>query len=220
MSVSRWNSAVINRHFLAYNFRPKTERPVERTGGLVRADAPPPKVVVAASLADYRLPPKAVFDRAMPRYPNVWFYLDTALADLYNGAAVRLVADQLRGPMRLLEDHGRLEPGRLLIPDRLEHLQPWESAEHRPLQHAHAFHLRYYHSALEKQQLDQATLSRQPAIAASTASPRARTTKSSTRTRTTQTWRSVPSAAARGSIRTSRAIWSRWCTIRLEWNCC
>jgi hypothetical protein len=27
--VSRWNSATINQHFLRYNFRPKTEWPVE-----------------------------------------------------------------------------------------------------------------------------------------------------------------------------------------------
>ena len=154
MSVSRWNSAVINRHFLAYNFRPKTEWPVERTGGLVRADAPPTKLVEVASLDDYRLPPKAVFDGAMPRYPNVWFHVDTALVDSYR-AAVRLVADQLRGPMRLIEDHGPFtNPEGCDFEVRLEHLQPWESAAHRPLQHSHAFHMRYYHSALEKQQLD------------------------------------------------------------------
>jgi hypothetical protein len=35
VSVSRWNSAVINQHFLAYNFRPKTEWPIE-TGDRVR----------------------------------------------------------------------------------------------------------------------------------------------------------------------------------------
>ena len=29
--VSRWNSATINRHFLRYNFRPKTEWPVDET---------------------------------------------------------------------------------------------------------------------------------------------------------------------------------------------
>ena len=51
----------------------------------------------------------------MPRYPNVWFYVDSALADSY-GAAVRLVADQLRGPMRLLEDHGPFaQSGRLRL---------------------------------------------------------------------------------------------------------
>ena len=38
-------------------------------------------------------------------------------------------------------------------------------AAHLPLQHAHAFHMRYYHSALEKQQLDQITLRTPPATA-------------------------------------------------------
>jgi len=32
MKVSRWNSATINQHFLTYNFRPKTEWPVQPQG--------------------------------------------------------------------------------------------------------------------------------------------------------------------------------------------
>ena len=40
----------------------------------------------------------------------------------------------------------------------IEHLQPWEVPEHRALQHAHAFHMRYYHSALAAQKLDRVTL--------------------------------------------------------------
>jgi hypothetical protein len=40
----------------------------------------------------------------------------------------------------------------------IEHLQPWEDAAHRALQHAHAFHMRYYHSALAAQKLDRVTL--------------------------------------------------------------
>jgi hypothetical protein len=39
MAVSRWNSAVINQHFLPYNFRPKTEWPHELPTG-VRAPEP------------------------------------------------------------------------------------------------------------------------------------------------------------------------------------
>ena len=39
---------------------------------------------------------------------------------------------------------------------RLEHLQPWETREHRALQHSHAFHLRYYHTALETKQTHKA----------------------------------------------------------------
>jgi hypothetical protein len=41
---------------------------------------------------------------------------------------------------------------------RLEHLQPWEVSEQRALQHSHAFHLRYYHSALARQKLEQVSL--------------------------------------------------------------
>jgi hypothetical protein len=36
VSVSRWNSAVINQHFLAYNFRPKIEWPTDVAIGPVR----------------------------------------------------------------------------------------------------------------------------------------------------------------------------------------
>ncbi|MGH9839699.1 MAG: hypothetical protein ACREEM_13035, partial [Blastocatellia bacterium] len=41
---------------------------------------------------------------------------------------------------------------------RLEHLQPWEVREHRALQHSHAFHMRYYYSALARQRLDRVKL--------------------------------------------------------------
>ena len=157
-SVSSWNSAVINQHFLPYNFRPKTEWPTTLPSGPARAASSPANIVEAASLQDYRLPPKSVFDPAMPRYPNVWFYVDSALADSY-GASVRLIADQLRGAMRLREDHGPFtNPEGCDFEVRLEHLQPWESAAHRPLQHAHAFHMRYYHTALEEQKLEQVVL--------------------------------------------------------------
>ena len=155
VSVSRWNSAVINQQFLSYNFRPKTEWPAEPTAGT--KDASPP-LVEAASLDDFRLPPKTVFDRAMPRYPNVWFYVDAALVDSY-GAAVRLVAEQVRSPMRLRESYGPFSnPEGADFEVGLEHLQPWEVTEHRALQHSHAFHMRYYHSALAAQKLDRVPL--------------------------------------------------------------
>jgi hypothetical protein len=40
----------------------------------------------------------------------------------------------------------------------LEHLQPWEATEHPMLQHSHAFHMRYYHSALAARQLERVPL--------------------------------------------------------------
>ena len=158
MVVSRWNSAVINQHFLPYNFRPKTEWPLGSTAGAARVPDSPTAIVKTASLETYRLPEKSVFDTAMPRYPNVWFYVDRALADSYR-AAVRLVVDQIRSPMRLREDHGPFSnPEGCDFEVRLEHLQPWADTAHRPLQHAHAFHMRYYHSALARQNLEQVTL--------------------------------------------------------------
>ena len=64
-----------------------------------------PRLVDAASLDDFQLPPKTVFDRAMPRYPNVWFYVDASVADS-QAAAMRLVAEQVRAAMRVRESHG------------------------------------------------------------------------------------------------------------------
>jgi hypothetical protein len=164
VSVSRWNSAVIDQEFLAYNFRPKTEWPVNLpitaapAAPAARVAEPSVPFVHAASLDAYALPPKALFDKTMPRYPNVWFHVDAALVDSYAGA-VRLVADQVRGPMRLLESHGPFSnPEGADFEVTLEHLQPWEDRAHRALQHSHAFHMRYYHTALASQRLERVTL--------------------------------------------------------------
>jgi hypothetical protein len=109
--------------------------------------------VSAPSLEDFRLPPKSVFDRAMPRYPNVWFLVDAALASSYD-AAIKLVTDGLRETMRLREDFGPFDnPEGCDFEARLEHLQPWLDRAAPGLQHAHAFHMRYYHSALVRQNL-------------------------------------------------------------------
>ena len=125
--------------------------------GPSRTAAPPP-LVEAAALDDFQLPPKTVFDRAMPRYPNVWFYVEASLADSQQ-AAMRLVADEIRAAMRVRESHGPFSnPEGADFEVTIEHLQPWEAAEHHALQHAHAFHMRYYHSALAAAQLDRVTL--------------------------------------------------------------
>src|SRR6185503_276573 len=86
------------------------------------------------SIAELQLPAKSVFPMAMPRYPNVWFYVSKALAPTHQ-AAVELVTSRLQQAMRFREFH---------LPDsegcdfegRLEHLQPWEDRSHQPLQHA------------------------------------------------------------------------------------
>jgi len=145
--VSRWNSATINQQFLTYNFRPKTEWPPEISFDLSNC-----------SIDDFQLPPKSAFDAAMPRYPNVWFYVDASLATNYE-TAVKLVTENLRKGMRLREFYGPFDnPEGCDFEARLEHLQPWEVREQRAMQHSHAFHIRYYFSALAKQKLEQVKL--------------------------------------------------------------
>ena len=110
------------------------------------------------SVEDFQLPPKSVFDRAMPRYPNAWFYVDAALV-ASQADAVSLVTGNLREAMRLREFREQLGNAEGCdFEARLEHLQPWEDGRHRALQHAHAFHIRYYHSALARHQLEKVTL--------------------------------------------------------------
>jgi len=118
----------------------------------------PPQANKTPSLDDFQLPPKAVFDSAMPRYPNVWFYVDASLAGGYE-AAVKLATENLRKAMRLREFYGPFDnPEGCDFEVRLEHLQPWEVREYRALQHSHAFHMRYYYSALARQNLDRVRL--------------------------------------------------------------
>ena len=110
------------------------------------------------SIDDFQLPPKTAFDRTMPRYPNVWFLVDTALAPSHRDA-VKLVTDGLRDSMRLREYFPPFDnPEGCDFEARIEHLQPWEDRTARALQHAHAFHLRYYYSALAANQLEKVTL--------------------------------------------------------------
>ena len=105
------------------------------------------------SVDEFKLPPKTVFDRAMPRYPNVWFHVDMALASSHE-AAVRLVTDALREAMQLREYFPPFDnPEGCDFEARLEHLQPWQDGSAKPLQHAHAFHMRYYYTALVGREL-------------------------------------------------------------------
>jgi hypothetical protein len=155
VAVSRWNSAVINREFLAYNFRPKTEWPEEGLRGGRGAGNALALFASKPSLEDFRLPSKSVFDKAMPRYPNVWFLVDATLVGSYE-TAVRWVVEEIRKPMRLRVRETRSEGCDFEV--RLEHLQPWEEREHKALQHSHAFHMRFYHSALSGAGLERLTL--------------------------------------------------------------
>jgi hypothetical protein len=120
--------------------------------------AQPAAAGAPASLDDFQLPSKAVFDRAMPRYPNAWFHVDTALAPSHR-EAVKLITDSVRDSMRLREYFPPFDnPEGCDFEARIEHLQPWEDRAARALQHSHAFHMRYYYSALAAQRLERVVL--------------------------------------------------------------
>ena len=158
VKVSRWNSATIQQHFLRYNFRPKTEWPPDWGDAAAAPGRRGPASLEAASQATFELPPKRVFDAAMPRYPNLWLYVDASLATSYE-AAVRLVTGALRETMALRESYGPFSNAEGCdFEAGLEHLQPWLVRDRLPLQHAHAFHVRYYHTALERQGLHRVRL--------------------------------------------------------------
>ena len=68
--------------------------------------------IESRSLDDFQLPPKSIFDRSMPRYPNAWFYVEPSLAPSYE-AALKLVTGGLAGHasarvLRAVPDPGRL----------------------------------------------------------------------------------------------------------------
>lgn len=127
---------------------------------LVLALCVPAAALAEFSIGDFHLPPKAIFSKAMPRYPNVWFYLDASLAADYQ-AAVKLVTGELRQALRLREFRLPNSEG-CDFEVRLEHFQPWEDSAHRALQHAHAFHLRYYYSDLVRGKLERVELAGRP----------------------------------------------------------
>jgi hypothetical protein len=123
---------------------------VQERGAAVRVNS--------RSLDDFRLPSRSVFERSMPRYPNVWFYIDSSLAASHE-AAVKLVTDRLRTAMRLREYFRPFDnPEGCDFETRLEHLQPWHDRAAPALQHAHAFHMRYYYSALARANAGQVEL--------------------------------------------------------------
>jgi len=112
------------------------------------------RLAAAQELSDFQLPPKTVFSPAMPRYPNVWFFIAGSLSHS-SEEAVKLVTGRLRAAMHLPEYFPPFDnPEGCDFEARIEHLQPWIDTTQRERMHAHAFHMRYYYTALESSRLD------------------------------------------------------------------
>lgn len=111
-------------------------------------------VISASAPAQPRLPPKSAFPAAMPRYPNLWFYVERSRARDYH-AAVGMVTGELRRKMGLVENRGPMSnPEGCDFEAGIEHLQPWQGSD-PALQHAHAFHIRYYYKSLAAKKLEE-----------------------------------------------------------------
>ena len=194
--VSRWNSATINQYFLTYNFRPKTEWPADNS----ESRNPNPRSEIAAlSIDDVQLPPKSTFDPSMPRYPNVWFYVDASLATSYE-AAVKLVTENLRKAMRLREFYGPFEAAISKFGSNISN--PGKSVNTARCNIRTRFTCGIITPRWRVRSWIRSGSIPRTASASSIASARARITKSSTPTRITQTSKFARSAGGRASIRT------------------
>lgn len=112
-------------------------------------------ILSAQTIEEFHLPPKTAFPTSAPRYPNVWFYVDSSLVKSHK-EAVQLVTKGLHEKLRLPEYFPPFDnPEGCDYEVRVEHLQPWVDRERRNLQHAHAFHMRYYYSSLKTPELQQ-----------------------------------------------------------------
>jgi len=114
----------------------------------------------AQSLDEFHLPAKSAFPAAMPRYPNVWFYVDARLAPSYE-SAIKLVTEKLSATLRAPQYYPPFDnPEGCDHEVRIEHLQSWIDPAHFKLTHAHAFHMRYYYTPLARPGMRETSLNR------------------------------------------------------------
>jgi hypothetical protein len=158
MMVSRWNNAVLQQYFLAYNFRPKTEWPDagENTDGvqLRRAASRPSDRLIETIAGPQRLPddlpPASLFQPETPRYPNVWFYGSDSEFPTYT-SFVEFLGRRFEAA-GFSPDAVSLNEGSDIALS-IEHLQPWNAVP--LLAHAHALHIRFFWKRLEAAKLQQ-----------------------------------------------------------------
>ena len=114
----------------------------------------------AQSLDEFHLPAKSAFPAAMPRYPNVWFYVDARLAPSFQ-SAIKLVTEKLSVTLRAPQYYPPFDnPEGCDHEVRIEHLQSWIDPAHFNLAHAHAFHMRYYYTPLARAEMRETSLKR------------------------------------------------------------
>ncbi|MGY4706290.1 hypothetical protein ACVNPS_00845 [Candidatus Bipolaricaulota sp. J31] len=99
-------------------------------------------LMISAGKRRYPVLPKAAFPEAMPRYPNLWFYVERGRASSYEDAVSTVLALLERCGLYEITWRPPLEgaDGEMVR----DHLQPHDGFSSPALFHEHALHLRYY----------------------------------------------------------------------------
>lgn len=115
---------------------------------------------------DFKLPEKSIFSKKMPRYPNVWFYVNSSVVCEYR-EVVYLIARGLEKYCRIVDDFDQSYRLRSLLfgcPEgsdmqaRYKGLQPYTDLSNPPLSHDHQLHVRYYFSDLVRNKTERVKL--------------------------------------------------------------
>jgi len=115
---------------------------------------------------DFKLPEKSIFSKKMPRYPNVWFYVNSSIGRKYR-EVVYLIARSLEKYCRIVDDFNQSYRLRHLIFDfsegcdmeaRHKGLQPYKDSLNPLLNHDHQLHVRYYFSDLVRNKTERVEL--------------------------------------------------------------
>src|ERR1700732_492901 len=115
--------------------------------------------ITATSLSEFQLPTKAIFTPAMPRYPNLWVYVDHSLASSHSNA-VKLVTESLKNGLHLRETYNPMidDAEGCDFEGRIDYLQPWDDRKYHAQRHAHSLRIRYYYTDLARAKLEEVTL--------------------------------------------------------------
>ena len=105
---------------------------------------------------DFQLPKRNIFPKEMPRYPNVWFYVNRDIFEEYLEAVYFIISNLIRNcniknnfsenyrlrHILFHENEGSDAEG------RCQGLQPYTDLNNPSLSHDHQLHVRYYYKSL------------------------------------------------------------------------
>ncbi len=105
---------------------------------------------------DFHLPKREIFSKKMPRYPNIWFYVNQILVEEYLEAVYLVISNLIKycNIKNNFSENYRLR--HILFNEnegsdaegRCRGLQPYTDLSHPSFSHDHQIHVRYYFRSL------------------------------------------------------------------------